>query len=108
MDADVFADRSSPRFKGCRHFDAAAVYCGRYFNGCQWLLLPESVSGSAVGMVNLGGQAAGFISPALIGFIITAFHGSYDAVFMFLIVAACCSAAVSLTIRHRSHNQLLS
>lgn len=71
-------------------------------------LLPESVSGSAVGMVNLSGQAAGFISSALIGFIITAFHGSYDAVFMFLIVAACCSAAVSLTIRHRSHNQLLS
>lgn len=71
-------------------------------------LLPESVSGSAVGMVNLGGQAAGFISSALIGFIITAFHGLYDAVFMFLIVAACCSAAVSLTIRHRSHNQLLS
>lgn len=70
-------------------------------------LLPETVSGSAIGMVNLGGQAAGFISPALIGFIITAFNGSYNAVFLFLIAAACCSAAASLTIRNRKSDNLL-
>lgn len=70
-------------------------------------LLPTAVSGSAVGMINLGGQAAGFISPALIGFIITAFNGSYNAVFMFLIIAACCSALASLSIHKRSSDRLL-
>ena len=70
-------------------------------------LLPQAVSGSAVGMINLGGQAAGFISPALIGFIITAFNGSYDAVFMFLVAAACCSMIASLTIRNRQTDRLL-
>ncbi|KMO85532.1 MFS transporter [Megasphaera cerevisiae DSM 20462] len=70
-------------------------------------LLPQAVSGSAVGMINLGGQAAGFISPALIGCIITVFHGSYDAVFIFLIIAACCSACASLTIGKRRTDRLL-
>lgn len=70
-------------------------------------LLPQSVSGSAVGMINLGGQAAGFISPALIGFIITAFNGSYNAVFIFLIIAACCSAVASLSIGRRKQEALL-
>ncbi len=70
-------------------------------------LLPEAVSGSAIGMINLGGQAAGFISPALIGFIITAFNGSYDAVFIFLVAAACCSAIASFTIKNRKTDKLL-
>lgn len=70
-------------------------------------LLPQAVSGSAVGLINLGGQAAGFISPVAIGFIITAFNGSYDAVFIFLIIAACCSALASLSIRTRKSETLL-
>lgn len=70
-------------------------------------LLPQAVSGSAVGLINLGGQAAGFISPALIGFIITAFDGSYNAVFIVLIVSACCSALASLSIHKRRTEGLL-
>lgn len=70
-------------------------------------LLPQAVSGSAVGLINLGGQAAGFISPALIGFIITAFDGSYNAVFIFLIVSACCSTLASLSIHKRRTEGLL-
>lgn len=67
-------------------------------------LLPGTVVGSATGLINFGGQSAGFISPVIIGVIITAFNGSYDAVFLFLIGAACCSALASLTIKHRDNN----
>lgn len=62
-------------------------------------MLPGSVVGSASGMINLGGQSAGFISPVIIGFMISAFNGSYDAAFWFLIGSACLSAAASMTIR---------
>jgi MFS family permease len=62
-------------------------------------LLPGTVAGSASGMINLGGQSAGFISPVIIGFMISAFDGSYDAAFWFLIGAACLSAVSSMTIR---------
>lgn len=61
-------------------------------------MLPGSVVGSASGMINLGGQSAGFISPVIIGFMISAFNGSYDAAFWFLIGAACLSAVASMTI----------
>jgi MFS family permease len=65
-------------------------------------MLSGRVVGTAAGMINFGGQSAGFVSPVLIGFMITAFHGSYDAAFWFLIGAACLSAAVSLTIKSRA------
>ncbi|MFM1654195.1 MFS transporter [Brevibacillus sp. B_LB10_24] len=67
-------------------------------------MLAEKVVGTAAGMINFGGQAAGFVSPVIIGFMITAFSGSYDAAFWFLIGAACLSAAASLTIRSRKTN----
>ncbi|HWR38697.1 MAG TPA: MFS transporter [Patescibacteria group bacterium] len=62
-------------------------------------MLPGSVAGSATGLVNLGGQSAGFASPVIIGLLIGAFNGSYDAVFWFLIGCACLSALSSLTIK---------
>lgn len=40
--------------------------------------LPEAVGGSAVGVVNLGMQVAGFAAPLGIGFIIDALDGSYN------------------------------
>ena len=64
-------------------------------------LLPSSIAGSASGVINMGGQSAGFIAPLLIGFMVTAFNGSYDAVFWFLIGAACLSAVTSLSIKNR-------
>lgn len=62
-------------------------------------LLPGKVVGSASGIINVGGQSAGFISPVIIGLMISIFHGSYDAAFWFLIGAACLSALTSMTIR---------
>jgi MFS family permease len=62
-------------------------------------LLPGKIVGSASGMINLGGQSAGFVAPVVIGFLVSFFGGSYDAAFWFLIGAACLSALASLTIR---------
>ena len=49
-------------------------------------------------MVNLGGQLAGFISPLVIGFLVSAF-ANYDYAFGFLVSAALFSVLVSLFIR---------
>ncbi|MCG3797209.1 MFS transporter [Bacillus toyonensis] len=46
--------------------------------------LPNEMIGTSVGLINFGSQMAGALSPALIGFIITLFNGSYIGVFIFL------------------------
>ncbi|MCI1013696.1 MFS transporter [Herbaspirillum sp. C7C2] len=61
-------------------------------------MLQAQLVGSGVGMVNLGGQMAGFISPLVIGFLVSAF-ANYDYAFGFLIAAALFSVLVSLFIR---------
>jgi len=61
-------------------------------------MLPANLIGTSIGMVNLGGQSAGFISPLVIGFLVSAFN-NYDYAFGFLIAAACFSVLVSLFIR---------
>lgn len=47
--------------------------------------LPESVGGSAVGMVQFGGQFAGFIAPLAIGFLVDGFGGSYTGAIWMLV-----------------------
>ncbi|MGE7765751.1 MFS transporter [Peribacillus sp. NPDC096540] len=61
-------------------------------------ILPTAVMGSAAGMINFGGQLAGFVSPMVMGFLITAFNGSYDAAFWFLILSTIISVAACLTL----------
>lgn len=61
-------------------------------------MLSSRLIGTAIGMVNLGGQTAGFIAPLAIGFLVSAFN-NYDFAFAFLIAAACFSVLVSLFIR---------
>ena len=46
----------------------------------------NEVIGTTVGLINFGGQMAGAVSPAVIGFIITLFNGSYTGVFIFLMI----------------------
>lgn len=65
-------------------------------------LFPGHIVGSATGLLNTGGQAAGFISPLAIGLMVTMFHGSFHAAFIFLTLAACGAVVVSLTIRNRT------
>ena len=46
--------------------------------------LPSSITGSAMGIANTGGQLAGFVTPMAIGFMVDAFNGSFDAAFWML------------------------
>lgn len=60
-------------------------------------LLRDDQIGSGVGMVNLGGQSAGFVAPVAIGFIVTG-TGSFDAAFGFLVAMTALSVVVAATI----------
>lgn len=59
--------------------------------------LPTYVAGSGMGLVNTGGQLAGFITPLAIGFIVEAFDGSFNAAFWMLITFAIICAIALLT-----------
>ncbi|MED4780978.1 MFS transporter [Brevibacillus choshinensis] len=61
-------------------------------------VIPTEVMGSATGMINFGGQVAGFVSPMVMGFLISAFNGSYDAAFWFLILSAVISIIACMTL----------
>lgn len=59
--------------------------------------LPSTVAGSGMGLVNTGGQLAGFITPLAIGFIVDAFNGSFNAAFWMLIAfAVICAVALAM------------
>jgi len=60
-------------------------------------LLQDDQIGSGIGMVNFGGQSAGFIAPAVIGFIVTG-TGSFDAAFGFLVTMTALAVIVASTI----------
>jgi sugar phosphate permease len=71
--------------------------------GAIWALpmnvLKPEVMGSSAALINFGGQAAGFISPIVIGFLIEAAGGSFDTAFYFLIAAVLVSAVLATTVR---------
>lgn len=61
-------------------------------------LIPTEVTGTAMGMANTGGQLAGFVTPMLIGFMIDAFDGSYNAaVWVLVVLAFVCILAILST-----------
>lgn len=60
--------------------------------------LPTTLMGTGAGMVNFGGQVAGFVAPAVIGLLVST-TGNYNAVFGFLIAAAGFALVTSLSIR---------
>ncbi|MDM5210723.1 MFS transporter [Peribacillus sp. NJ4] len=60
----------------------------------------KELTGSVTGLVSFGGQISGGISPAVIGFVLTVFNGSYNAASWFLIAAALAGAITSLTIKN--------
>lgn len=64
-------------------------------------LMTGAVSGVASGLVNMGGQVAGFISPVIIGYLVLFFNGSYNAVFYYLIAAAALCVLCSVSIPRR-------
>ncbi|WP_053604676.1 MFS transporter [Bacillus gobiensis] len=64
-------------------------------------MMPNRVIGSAMGIINMGAQAAGFISPLVMGFMIDSF-GTYDAAFWFLIGVSVLSIVMALSIKKPS------
>ncbi|TCP23736.1 sugar phosphate permease [Scopulibacillus darangshiensis] len=65
-------------------------------------LLSKEVIGSAMGIVNMGGQVAGFLAPLVMGFLISGF-GTYTAAFWFLIGGGILSMIAALTIRDKEN-----
>ncbi len=61
--------------------------------------LPDEIIGSATGLLNFGSQCAGIFSPAIMGFMISLFKGSYTAAFWFLMACILVSFLTALTIK---------
>jgi nitrate/nitrite transporter NarK len=61
-------------------------------------LVGKEEYGSSVGIVNFGGQLAGFIAPIVIGWLVTIFNGSYSAAFLFLVFAAALAFVSSISL----------
>lgn len=61
-------------------------------------LVGKEEYGSSVGIVNFGGQLAGFIAPIVIGWLVTVFNGSYSAAFLFLVFAAALAFVSSISL----------
>ncbi|MGE6513300.1 MFS transporter [Lysinibacillus sphaericus] len=70
--------------------------------------LPLSITGSAMGVANTGGQLAGFVTPMAIGFMVDAFDGSFDAAFWMLIAFAVICIIALLTLNDQKGNLLNS
>ena len=71
-------------------------------------LIEAKDMGMASGIVNLGSQLAGVGSPAVMGFLIVAFHGSYDGAFGFLFACTVLCAIVALTLPGRNTRSVVS
>ena len=61
-------------------------------------LMRAQVVGTAVGILNFGGQSAGIAAPAIMGFLISASGGSYTSAFMFVMGCALLAAIVGATL----------
>lgn len=60
--------------------------------------LPGEFIGMGTGIANCGQQTGGMVAPALFGYFIHVFHGSYFAVFMFVIATLVTAHITALTI----------
>lgn len=61
--------------------------------------MPRETVGSATGIILFGQQLAGVVAPAVMGYMITIFAGSYNAVFGFVIAILCIGSVISFMIR---------
>ncbi len=66
--------------------------------------ISKEIAGRAMGIVNTGGQLAGFLSPIIVGYLVQssgAAGTNFDSAFQFFIVATLCSALVGFTFKQR-------
>jgi len=66
--------------------------------------IPAEYAGSAMGMANTGGQLAGFVTPTLIGFMVDAFDGSYNAAVWLLVAISIVCVIAILSIVKKDEN----
>lgn len=71
-------------------------------------LVDSSNMGSVSGIVNLGSQLAGVVSPLAMGYLIVAYDGSYRGAFGFLIGCAIVCVVVSMTLRGNRNPMVIS
>ena len=69
-------------------------------------IVTGAIAGSASTLVNMGGQVAGFVSPMIMGYLVYAFNGSFNAVFYYLIGVASVCALSALLIPKRKEDML--
>ena len=69
-------------------------------------IVTGNIAGSATRIVNMGGQVAGFISPVVMGYLVSVFNGSFNAVFYYLIGAASVCALSAFLIPKRKEAML--
>lgn len=77
--------------------------------GLFWGLLMDNISknimGTASGVINVGAQIAGIISPPIMGYLIQSSGGNYNSAFMFIILALITSAIVMLTLKTKKREK---
>ncbi|KVM54712.1 MFS transporter [Burkholderia ubonensis] len=61
--------------------------------------MPEAMVGNATGLINFGGQLAGAVAPAAMGWLISHFHGSFVPAFGFLLGTGVVAFLVAMTWR---------
>lgn len=61
-------------------------------------IISQDNYGSSMGLLNFGGQLAGFIAPLAMGCLVDMFNGSYNAAFLFLVFSVGIAFVVSLTL----------
>ncbi|MGN6665647.1 MAG: MFS transporter [Trinickia sp.] len=66
---------------------------------------PNDKVGSATGLINFGGQMAGFIAPVIMGHLIGAFNGSYVGAFSYLVLSAAVACVIACTLKTPNTNQ---
>lgn len=69
-------------------------------------IVTGSIAGSASTLINMGGQVAGFISPIIMGYLVYAFNGSFNAIFYYLMGVAALCALSALLIPTREEDML--
>ncbi|GAA4501097.1 MFS transporter [Gluconacetobacter tumulicola] len=60
-------------------------------------ILPQDIAGTGYGLINFGGQIAGFVAPPVIGAVLSA-SGSYPTAFLSLLVAGMLALVLNITL----------
>ena len=63
--------------------------------------LPQHIMGSAIGTINTGSTLGGFISPLVIGYLVSHSGGAYKSTFLFLVIVTILSGIIALFVKSK-------